>query len=58
MEVSGQLHGPVALLPGKEYPVTHWIGSWVDTRDGFDTLEKIKITASVGNQTLVVQPIA
>jgi hypothetical protein len=26
MEVSGQLHAPEALLPGKEPPAIHWIG--------------------------------
>jgi hypothetical protein len=29
MEVSGQLHAPAALPPGKEPPGTHWIGGWV-----------------------------
>jgi hypothetical protein len=28
MEVSGELHAPAALLPGKEPPRTHWIGGW------------------------------
>jgi hypothetical protein len=27
-EVSGQLHTPAALFPGKS-PGTHWIGGWV-----------------------------
>jgi hypothetical protein len=32
MEVSGQLHAPVALLPRKEPPNTHQIGGWVGHR--------------------------
>jgi len=29
MEVSGQLHAPAALTPGKQPPPrTHWIGGW------------------------------
>jgi hypothetical protein len=38
MEVSGQLHAPTALLPGKEPPVPHWIGDCVGTRAVLDTL--------------------
>jgi len=29
MEMSGQLHAPATLLPGKEPPDTHWIGGWL-----------------------------
>jgi len=29
MEVSGQLHAPVALPSVKGPPSTHWLGSWV-----------------------------
>jgi hypothetical protein len=29
--VSGQLHAPAALPPGKEPPGTYWIGGWVDS---------------------------
>jgi len=28
MEVSGQLHAPVAITPRKESPYAHWIGDW------------------------------
>jgi len=39
MEVSGQLHAPAALPPGKE-PVTHWIGGWVGPRAVLDAVVK------------------
>jgi hypothetical protein len=42
MEVSGQLHAPTALPPGKN-PNTHWIGDWVSPRAGLETMVKIKI---------------
>jgi hypothetical protein len=35
--VSGQLHAPAALLPGKT-PGTHWIGGWVGPRAGLDAV--------------------
>jgi len=44
MEVSGQLHAPVALPPGKEPPVTHWIGGCVGPRAGLDAVVKKKIS--------------
>jgi len=34
MEVSGQLHAPAALLPGKKTPGTHRTGGWVRPRRG------------------------
>jgi hypothetical protein len=43
MEVSGQLHAPAALPPGKEPPGTHCIGGWVGPRTVLDTVVKIKI---------------
>ena len=39
MEVSGQLHAPAALPPGKNL-ITHWIGSWVGPSAGMDVKEK------------------
>jgi len=39
MEVSGEIHTPAALLPGKE-PGTHWIGGWVGPRVGLDAVAK------------------
>jgi hypothetical protein len=38
--VSGQLHAPAALPPGKEPPGTHWIGGWMAPRAGLENLEK------------------
>jgi hypothetical protein len=37
---SGHLHAPASLPPGKELPVTHWIGGWVGTRTGLYEVEK------------------
>jgi hypothetical protein len=47
MEVSGQLHALVALLPGKEplvsrNPSTHWIEGWVGPRAGVDEVARKK----------------
>jgi hypothetical protein len=42
MEMSGQLHAPAALLPGKS-PWYQWIGgSWVGPRAGLDAVVKQK----------------
>jgi hypothetical protein len=38
MEVSGQLHAPAALTPGKESLGTHWIGGWVGPRAVLDAV--------------------
>jgi hypothetical protein len=43
MEVSGQLHAPAALPPGKEPPGTHWIGGWVGPGAVLDAVVKRKI---------------
>jgi hypothetical protein len=43
MEVSGQLHAPAALLPGKETP-TQPPPDCVDTRIGLDVLGRIDIS--------------
>jgi hypothetical protein len=42
LEVSGQLHAPVALPLG-EQSSTHWIGGWVDPRTDLDDVEKRQI---------------
>jgi hypothetical protein len=39
MEVSGQLHAPVASAQAKQAPRTHWIGGWVGPRAGLDFME-------------------
>jgi hypothetical protein len=42
MEMSGHLHDPAALPPGKEHPWTHSIEVWVGPRAGLDDVEKKK----------------
>jgi len=37
MEMSGQLHDPALLYPGKRVPSTRWIGGWVGPRAVPDT---------------------
>jgi hypothetical protein len=41
LEVSGQLHTPAALPPGR-ISGTHWIGGWVDPIAGLDDVKKRK----------------
>jgi hypothetical protein len=58
--VSGQLHAPAALPPGKA-PGTHFIGGWVDPRTSLDNMEKWKFFTLKGLELpppLVVQPVA
>jgi hypothetical protein len=43
MEVSGRIHSPAALNPGKRAPGTHYIGGWVDHRVDLDAVAKRKI---------------
>jgi hypothetical protein len=50
MEVSGELHVPAALRPGKK-PGTHWIGGWVGPRAGLDFWRKEKSLAPTGIPT-------
>jgi hypothetical protein len=40
MEVSGQLHAPAALPPGKEPPVPIEKGGWVGPRVGLDAVKR------------------
>ena len=42
MGVSGQLHAPAALPPGKR-PGTYCTGGWVDPRAGLDGCEKSRL---------------
>jgi hypothetical protein len=61
MEVSGQLHAPAALPPGKEPPGTHWKGGWVGPRAVLDAVVKRKIPSPrrVSNlRTPIVQSVA
>jgi hypothetical protein len=43
MEVRGQLHALIALLPGKWFPGTCGIGGWVSPRANLDVAAKGKI---------------
>jgi hypothetical protein len=54
MEVSGYLHTPSALSPGKEPPGVLWIWSF---SVGLDAVAKRKIPASAGNRIAAVQAI-
>jgi hypothetical protein len=42
MEVSGQLHALVALLPGTLG--THWLGGWVGRRADLNAVKKIEVS--------------
>jgi hypothetical protein len=59
MEVSGQVHAPAALPPGKEPPDTHWIGGWVGPSVGLDDMEKRKFWSyrDSNSDPSVVQPV-
>jgi hypothetical protein len=60
MEVSGQLHTPATLPPGKEPPGTHWIGGWVGPRAVLDAVVKRKIPSprrESNPRTPIVQPV-
>jgi len=39
--MSGKLHLPAALFPGKD-PDTHWIEDWLGPRAGLDAVAKAK----------------
>jgi hypothetical protein len=60
MEVSGQLHTPAALPPGRA-PSTNWIGGWVGPRAVLDAVVKRKIPSprrETKPRTSIVQPAA
>jgi hypothetical protein len=60
MEVSGQLHAPAALPPGKAAG-THWIGGWVGPRGVLDAVMKRKIPRprqESNPRTPIVLPVA
>jgi hypothetical protein len=46
--VSGQLHVPAVLPPGKEPPGTHWTGDGVDPRASLDDMEERKFLTLLG----------
>jgi hypothetical protein len=60
MEVSGQLHAPAALHPGRD-PGTHWIGGWVGSRAVLNAVVKVNTPSSrrESNPRIpIVQPVA
>jgi len=46
MEVSGQLHAPAAVSPGKN-PGTYWVGGWVDPSAGLDVFGRTEESFAV-----------
>jgi hypothetical protein len=48
LEVSGQLHFSVALLPGESASVTLWIGGWVGTETCLEAVERRRIVPLPG----------
>jgi len=54
--VSGQLHIPAALPPGKEPPGTHCIGGWVGPRVSLDVVKR-KNHRPCQESDLFVQPV-
>jgi hypothetical protein len=61
MEVSGQLHAPVAFNPRERAPGTHWIEGWVVHRAVLDAVMNRKIPSprrESNPRTPIVQPIA
>jgi hypothetical protein len=59
LEVTGQLHSPVALTPGKkpQYPLDRRLGG-PQNRSGPSRDEKILDPTGTWTPTLVVQPVA
>jgi hypothetical protein len=59
MEVSGQLHSPATLPPGKEPLGTHWVGGWMGPSAGLEMVVKRKIPSPCQHSKhLIIQPIA
>jgi hypothetical protein len=57
-KVSGQLVVPVVLPQAKKVPVPKWLGVWVASTAGLDTVEKGIYFALLRNQTQAAQPVA
>jgi hypothetical protein len=49
-----QLHAPATLPPGKEPPVTHWIGGWVGRSAGEEKISQ----PTPGLEPPIIQPVA
>jgi hypothetical protein len=58
MEVSGQLHVPVPLIPGKEPPVSTGQKAERDPEPVWTLWSTEKFLTPTGNQTPAVQPLA
>jgi hypothetical protein len=56
MEVSGQLHAQVALLPRRKPPATNFISGWVNPRAGLDVAELRKILSLPGKKKRFSSP--
>jgi hypothetical protein len=54
MDVSGQLHVPAALSPGKDPPSVHWLKSWVGPRAGLGEGEKILALPGIEYQPIYI----
>ena len=57
MEVSGQLHAPTSLSPGKK-PGTHKTGDWWAPEQVCTVLEKRSILSQPVFELVTVQPVA
>jgi hypothetical protein len=49
---------PQLFYPKEKHPSTHWIGGWVRSRAGLDTVVSRKILSPAGTQTPIIQPVA
>jgi hypothetical protein len=58
MEVSGQLHAPVALHLGLRIIGTNWLGGWVDPRAVLDAVAKRKLLPPAKNRIPVARAVA
>jgi hypothetical protein len=59
MEMSGQIHAPAAIPPGKRAPGTHWIGGWVGPGAGLDAVARRKIPSSCrDSKSQIIQLVA
>jgi hypothetical protein len=59
LEVSGQLHAPVALPPGEKAPIIHWIRGLMSPWTCLDDMEKNSWTYRYSkSDPLVLQPVS
>jgi hypothetical protein len=57
MKVKGQLDALLTLLPGERALGMHWLGEWVGTTFGLDSMAKRKILARTDDRTPVFRPL-